>query len=94
MFEDLWSDQSGLKNIWDFLGLKKAKIDNWVFRLHYYATCVTSHRSAQLLISDCRTLLFVGYSALVTMNTYAGDPIGGRPLLSRAGRPPLPRLRA
>jgi len=34
-------------------------IDNWVFRLHYIAT----------------TLIFIAYSILVTMNTYAGDPI-------------------
>jgi len=37
----------------------KAVITNWVFRLHYMAT----------------TVLFAGYSILVTMNTYVGDPI-------------------
>jgi len=42
-----------------FLHLGDVKIDTWVFRLHYVATVV----------------IFVSYSLIVTMKTYAGDPI-------------------
>merc|ERR1719312_1316403 len=35
------------------------KIDNWVFRLHYVVSVI----------------IFVGYSGIVTLNTYVGDPI-------------------
>eukprot|EP00091_Calanus_sinicus_P002595 TRINITY_DN12675_c0_g1_i1.p1 TRINITY_DN12675_c0_g1~~TRINITY_DN12675_c0_g1_i1.p1 ORF type:complete len:141 (-),score=10.42 TRINITY_DN12675_c0_g1_i1:53-475(-) len=39
--------------------LGDVKIDNWMFRLHYVISVV----------------IFVGYSLIVTMNTYVGDPI-------------------
>ena len=48
-----------IQNVAKYLHLQEVCIDSFIFKLHYVATVV----------------IFVVYSLLVTISTYAGDPI-------------------
>ena len=48
-----------IQKVAKYLHLQEVCIDNCIFKLHYVAT----------------VLIFVVYSLLVTISTYAGDPI-------------------
>lgn len=64
-----------IKKVSDYFHLKGVKIDNGVFKLHYVVRFVVFCQSLISYFCLCSVTIFVMYSLIITMQTYAGDPI-------------------